>query len=125
MTTRARAIEWLEKHGVEGGHIVASKRYAPEESWTKEKAWWIQVPARAVRDEQVIHIACEFEPGADEFHHIEVPAAFFQEHLDDFATIGDDKINLFLAAEPGIEFQDQRGPGKVSFAPFVKDHGAQ
>ena len=37
------------------------------------------------------------------------------------ATIGDDKINLFLSAEPGEEFVDQRGPGRLSFARFARD----
>jgi hypothetical protein len=54
------------------------------------------------------------------FATLEVPAYFFQQHLDDFATIGDDKINFFLAADDGMEFEDQRGPGKVSLAQFEK-----
>ncbi len=118
MTLRADALRWLAARKVQGGHVVTSKRYAPDESWTKEKAWWIQVPAAAVREGKTIHIVCETEPGAKSFRHLQVPAEFFQEHLDAFATIGDDKINLFLSADEGIEFEDQRGPGHVSFAQF-------
>jgi hypothetical protein len=97
---------------------VTSKRYGPEESWTREKAWWIQIPWSAVRAGKVIHIVCEREPGSGDFRHLQVPAAFFLEHERDFATLQPDKINLFLAAETGIEFQDQRGPGRVSLAGF-------
>lgn len=50
-----------------------------------------------------------------------MPADFFQQHMNDFAIIGDDKINLFLSADEGIEFEDQRGPGKVSFAQFEQN----
>jgi hypothetical protein len=103
---------------VPSGHLVTSKYYAPEESWTKEKAWWIQIPWSAVRAGKLIHIVCEAEPGSRDFRHLQVPAAFFLEHERDLATLAPDKINLFLAADPGMEFQDQRGPGRVSFAQF-------
>lgn len=118
MTIRSDALRWLAARGVKGGHVITSKRYASDESWTKEKAWWAQVSAAAIRAGKVIHIVCEAEHGANTFRHLRVPAEFFQKHLDDFATIGDDKINLFLAADDGIEFEDQRGPGRISFAQF-------
>jgi hypothetical protein len=118
MTIRSEALRWLDSRHVHVGHVVTSKRYAPDESWTKEKAWWIQVPAAAIREGQIIDIVCEAEPGTHRFRHLRVPAAFFQQHFDQFATIGDDKINLFLAAEEGREFEDQRGPGRISFASF-------
>lgn len=118
MTLRADAKRWLAARNVPSGHLVTSKRYAPEESWTKEKAWWIQIPWSAVRDGKLIHIVCEAEPGSGDFRHLQVPAAFFLQHDQDFATLHPDKINLFLAADPGIEFEDQRGPGRVSLARF-------
>ncbi len=104
----------------QGGHVVASKRYAPDESWTKDKAWWIQVPASAVTAGKTIHILCEKDPGSKSFHHLEVPAAFLEQHLDDFATIGEDNINLFLAATKDSWLRDLRGPGRVSFAQFER-----
>ncbi len=76
------------------------------------------MPASAIRDGNTIHIVCEAEPGSKTFRYLKVPVAFFQEHLDDFARIGDDSINRFLSADGGIEFEDQRGPGRVSFATF-------
>ena len=118
MTIRSDALRWLEARGITGGYVASSKRYAPDESWTKEKAWWVQVPASAIRAGQDIHIVCQADFGSRDFRYLRVPAQYFQEHLDDLATIGDDKINLFLAAEDGMEFQDQRGPGRISFAQF-------
>jgi hypothetical protein len=76
------------------------------------------VPAAPIKSGKVVHIVCEAEKGSSQFRHLAVPAAFFANHLDDFATIGEDRINLFLAAEDGIEFQDQRGSGRISFAKF-------
>lgn len=119
MNIRAQALRWMAaKQPGSKGHVVASKRYAPDESWTKEKAWWVQVPAAAIRDGKTIEILCEVERGSGTFRHLRVPAAYFQQHLDALATIGDDKLNLLLSAEPGSEFRDERGPGRVSFARF-------
>lgn len=117
MTFRSDALRWLASRNVEGGHVVTSKLYQPEESWTKELAWWVQVPAAAIRDGKTIHIVCESGSGGL-FHYLRVPAAFFLQHLDDFATIGDEKINLFLAADSTSRFVDQRGPGRISLAQF-------
>ena len=71
-----------------------------------------------MRAGKLIHIVCEAEPGSRDFRHLQVPAAFFLEHERDLATLRPDKINLFLAADPGIGFQDQRGSRRVSFAHF-------
>jgi hypothetical protein len=120
MSLRADALRWLSARNIKDGHIVTSKWYAPDESWTKETAWWIQVPASAIRDGKTIHILCQAEPNAKHFRHLEVPADFFQRHLDEFATIGDDKINLFLSADEEFEFEDQRGPSHLSLAEFEK-----
>ena len=118
MTLRPEAQRWLAARKMPSGHLVTSKYYAPEESWTKEKAWWIQIPWSAVRAGKLIHIVCQAERGSPGFRHLQVPAAFFLEHERDLATLAPGKINLFLAADPGTEFQDQHGPGRVSFARF-------
>jgi hypothetical protein len=119
MTIRAKALRWLARRGrIANSHIVTSKLYAPEKSWTVARAWWIQIPKTAIRAGKTIEILCEASPGADLFRHLRVPAHFFQDQLDAFATIGDDKINLYLSAEPESELQDLRGPGSVPFAQF-------
>lgn len=124
MTIRSDALRWAAGRKIRGGHVVASKLYAPDESWTKEKAWWIQVPVSAVKAGKTIHILCEKDPNAKSFHYLEVPAAFFEQHLDDFATIGGTKINLFLAATKNSWMRDLRGFGKVSFAHFEHSDAA-
>lgn len=119
MSIRTQALKWLAATRPSAkGHVVASKRYAPDESWTKAKAWWVQIPSGAVRAGKTIEILCEAERGSGTFRHLRVPAAYFQQHLDDLSTIRDDKINLFLSAEAGHEFRDERGPGRISFAEF-------
>lgn len=117
-TLRADAKRWIEARQSKIGHLVTSKRYAPEESWTKDKAWWIQIPLSAVSRGRDIDIVCEAAPGSGEFRHLRVPAQFFEEHAAELSMLGDEKFNLFLAAVEGREFQDLRGPGKLSLARF-------
>ncbi len=117
---RSEALRWLSGRKPRPGHVVASKRYLPGESWTAEKAWWIQVPDSAVEAGKLIHILCQAESGVSSFRHLEVPAAFFRRNRHKFATIGEAKINLFLSAEHGSEFRDERGPGRVSLASFER-----
>jgi hypothetical protein len=61
-------------------------------------------------------MVCEAVPNDAALRYLKVRAEFFEAHLDDFATIGDDKINLFLSARPTNLFEDQRGTGRVAFA---------
>jgi hypothetical protein len=119
MTIRADALRWLAKRTVvSGGHVVTSRRYPPEESWTRAEAWWVQVPTSAIRAGKIVHIVCEAERESNTFRHLQVPSSFFLQHLDEFATIGEDKINLFLSADEETVFEDQRGSGRISFAEF-------
>lgn len=124
MTLRARALEWLQARGgaAADGHVVTSKRYRPDESWTAAKAWWIQVPLAAIEADKTIHMLCETQPGSGTFRHLVVPPGFFRENAESLAVIGERAVNLFLSAEKAEELQDQRGPGRLSFARFEREH---
>ena len=118
MTIRSSALAWLRARRVSGGRVVTSKYYMPDESWTQDKAWWIQIPIRVTETVAEIHVVCQTAPESTTFRHLRVPTKFLTAHLDDFAMIGESKINLFLTAVPGAEFTDLRGPGQISFARF-------
>jgi hypothetical protein len=118
MNLRQRAKRHLAGHGFHGGHLVTSKFYRPDESWTKDKAWWVQIPWSAVRAGKAIHVVLEASPGSLELRHLMVPAAYFVEKARDLAVLAPDKINLFLGASSEIDLVDQRGPGGVSFRQF-------
>jgi hypothetical protein len=118
LSIRQRAKRFLARLGERGGHLVTSKFYRPDESWTQSKAWWVQIPWPAVRAGKTIHVVLEAAPGSPALRYLRVPAQYFIEHESELATLAPDKINLFLAATPDEEFQDQRGSGRVSFARF-------
>lgn len=117
---RPVALQWLAGRTRVSGHIVTSRRYAPDESWTKSKAWWLQIPLHALDRFPIVHLVCEAPEDDEPFHHLQVPSDFLKARLQDFALIGGDRINLFLSADPGIEFQDRRGPGRVEFAEYLQ-----
>ncbi|HEX6574319.1 MAG TPA: hypothetical protein VF042_05050 [Gemmatimonadaceae bacterium] len=121
MNIRSEALNWLQQKGVSrtGCQVLTSKRYLPGESWTKEKAWWVWVPLSAIRAGKTILIVCQAERQSSNFRLLEVPAEFFKKHLAGFAE-RDDKLNLFLSAEPGREFREERGSGKLSLALFER-----
>lgn len=112
------------KRGIRGGHLATSKLYAPEESWTKDSAWWVQIPWSAVRAGKAIHIVLEAARQSTEFRYLQVPAAYFREHETDLALQEPDKISLFLAAALDCEFVDHRGHGRLPFSQFEQKDSA-
>lgn len=47
-----------------------------------------------------------------------VPAGFVTANLSKLALRDNDRVSLFLSAEPADLFVERRGTGKLSFAPF-------
>lgn len=121
LTIRQRAQRLLVKRGVRGGHLATSKLYRPEESWTKDSAWWVQIPWSAVRAGKTIHIVLEAAAQSPELRYLQVPAAYFRDHERDLSLQEPDKISLFLSADPKYEFQDHRGSGRIPFAQFEQN----
>jgi hypothetical protein len=118
MSIRPTALEWLAKHHrISAGRIITSRFYAPEESWTGDDAWWIQVPLKAIEQGEELHFVCQQKPPGGGFHYLRVPAEFMRDRLDEFAIINGSHVNLFLDAA-GALFTDRRGFGAVSFAKF-------
>jgi len=122
-TIKADAVSWLaSKFGVKSGDIYASKFHVPEKSPTRSSVWWLEIPLRIIEAQSsiVVHLVCEAAPDAGEFHYLEVPVEFFRKQLSNLDMRDKDKVSLFLSAESGDLFSDQRGKGKVSFSHFQR-----
>jgi hypothetical protein len=124
LSIRQRAERFLRKRGIKGGHLVTSKFYTPEESRTKDQAWWVQVPWSAVRAGKTIHIVLEAKPRSLELRHLQVPAIYFIEHERHLSFQTAETLSLFLAADEHELFVDRRGPGRIPFAQFEREAGA-
>lgn len=122
MTIRRSAKAWLAQLGVElSGRLYTSKLFSAKHSWTGAPAWWIQIPLERLDSEEAFEIVCESEMST-EFRHLTVPSRFLKANIAGFGLIGEKAINLFLSAEASRRFVDLRGPGRVDFSPFVREH---
>lgn len=123
MSIRGTALRWLAAHhGVRDADIFTSRYYPGAQSWSGRDAWWIQVPVHrlAALGTRPVHFVCQAAPEGAAFHYLRVPADFLRAHLPALDAPGDGSmVSLFLSAEPAHRFRDERGAGRVDFAPFV------
>lgn len=122
-TIKAEAVRWfVSKFGIKTNAIYASKFYIPEKSWTRQSAWWFEIPQRTIESPKSaeIHLLCQIAPGANDFHHLKVPIDFLRNELPNLCIRKNDKVSLFLSAEQREMFVEKRGSGKVSFARLLK-----
>jgi len=123
MSIRKDALRWLKTNvGVSNSEeIFTSKYYGPAQSWTKKNAWWMQVPVNRVTSQyrSHIHLLCQTGPSENNFHYLRVPSDYLAARLSGLTVTDRKRINLFLSAEAGNLFQDERGPGGVEFGLFL------
>jgi len=122
MSIRSTAVQWLKNaHGVDSGIICTSKFYIPGESWTKKAAWWIEIDKLVVEESplQKVHFLCEKEPGERDFHYLQLPGSYLLENQKELYIRSNNRYSMFLSAEQGNLFQDERGKGAVTFGQFL------
>ena len=123
MVIRRDALRWLASHyGVDRGAIYASKFYPPEESMTREVAWWIEIPIDRIKsaDTSDIHLVCQVSPDDKNFLYLKVPTQYFREHWHRLGIRNNGRVSLIISAEPKSIFVDQRGTG-VAFGQFLQE----
>jgi len=121
-TIKADAVKWFVlKFGTKSKTLYASKFYIPEKSWTRRSAWWFEIPRVAIETPKSpeFHLLCQVAPDAKDFHCLKIPVAFLKETLPTLCIRDNGKVSLFLSAESGEMFVDQKGIGKVRFGGFL------
>ena len=121
MSIRSKALQWYEaKYGGLELPIYTSKFYRPEESWPKKAVWWPMIPIETIgsKKHSYVNILCQVAPGKNDFHYLKVPATFLNENLKKFHIL-QGKIALYLSADPGRLFVEERGEGKLDFNIFL------
>ena len=122
-TIKAEAVKWFaSKFGTKSNATYASKFYIPEKSWTRQSAWWLEIPLSKIDSPESadIHLLCQTAPNAKDFHCMKVPVAFLKEELPGLCVRKSGKLSLFLSAEQSEMFIDKRGSGSVSFSHLLK-----
>jgi hypothetical protein len=122
MNVRGPALDWLRRRGGRPqGPIVASRLYPPGRSRTGERAWWLEIPVVKIDHDATreIHLLCQAEEEASDFHYLKVPVDYFRERLPRLDVRANGTIvSLFLSAESRNLFTDVRGKGTVPFGQF-------
>ena len=117
-TIKAEAIAWfVSKYGIKTNIMYASKFYIPDKSWTRQAAWWFEIPQRMIKmlTPAEIHLLCQKAPDMSDFHHLKIPVIFLEKELPNLCVRKNSKVSLFLSAEQHEMFVEKRGSGKVSF----------
>jgi hypothetical protein len=101
-----------------GYNVAVSKLYLPEESWTRNYAWWFDLSFEKIKKSQNedYYLVCEKEENS--FIVLKIPNKFFVENYDKFETKYEGKIRLHLAAHKDNWLVDERGKGKIDFSKF-------
>lgn len=96
-----------------------SKYYISEESWTRCPAWAFEIPLAAVEaDCGDVELRCS-KPDGEDYYRLIVPLHYFKGHLGQLYRREDHQtVSIFLLAEAGRTFIDQRGSGKLAFGQF-------
>ena len=121
MSIRPLALKWLSSnHKGVIEDIYTSKYYQPEESWNKKHVWWIEVPINVIetKSRNDINLICQKSLDENVFYYLQVPKKYFLDNLQ-LLYIRDEKISIYLSAEKGNLFIEQRGSGKVDFKQFL------
>lgn len=119
-----RCRRWYnQRFGSWQGRMYCSKLYQPAESFTKRHSWWHQVPLGRIQSASIPFVDLvaqrQFESD-DDFLLLRIPGAWFVEHVAQLHC-RDDKIELWLSAEPDDFLVDRRSGAALSFNLFLLD----
>jgi len=117
--TRRKGIMYLKKRmGFVPTLIATSKFFKDGESWTREDAWWFDLPIKKIKTNKNGHYYLVGESKQSGFVVLKVPNKFLINNLKKFETRYLKHIRLHLSAEGSDKFADKRGKGRVDFSRF-------
>lgn len=120
---RKRGIKAIRARfgSIPAGCIRVSRFYPAEKSWTRNPAWWFDLPLEKLKTKQCkrVFLACEHEPGCD-FHKLNVPVSYILENLNGLCVTPKKIVRLHLSARQEDWLVDLRGTAHVPFAQFER-----
>lgn len=122
MAVRTQALKWFhENYGDSSMPIYTSKFYQSEESWTKTKVWWLEIPLNILDIASNTHVIliCEIDASKEDYYYLNVPLSFLKKNLNRLYK-RENKISLYLSAEEDDIFIERRGEG-IDFISFVEN----
>ena len=122
---RSTALNWFDStYPLVNGPKLSSKFYTREESWSKTKVWFFQVPLEYVEPNKIkyLHFLCENHLQGQEFIYLKIPTLFLLQNEKYFEIDRKEKIiRLYLSAETMDMFKEVRKGSKIDFGRFVQN----
>jgi hypothetical protein len=121
---RGAALTWFDStHPSIKEPILASKFYTRDESWSKTKVWFFQVPLEYVEPNKIkyLHFLCENHLQGDDFIYLKIPTLFLLKNEKSFELDRKEKVmRIYLSAEAADMFKEVRKGSKIDFGKYVQ-----
>lgn len=120
---RKPALQWFtKKFPDDTDTTITSKFYTAQESWSKSKVWFFQIPLDLIYSKEVkkINLICENHLAGESFIFFKVPTIFLLKNLNSFEVSQTEKvIRIYLSAEAVDMFKEVRGKNKIDFKGYL------
>lgn len=121
---RQPALAWFgDKYPSITEPIIASKFFTPEESWSKSRVWFFQIPLKVIEPNKIkyIHMVCQNHLSGEPFLYFKVPTLFLLQNEKSFEIDLKMKVlRLYLSAEAVDMFKEVRKGSKLDFKRFLQ-----
>jgi hypothetical protein len=121
---RSAALTWFDStHPSIKEPILASKFYTRDESWSKTKVWFFQVPLEYIEPNKIkyLHFLCENHLQGDDFIYLKIPTLFLLKNEKSFEVDRKEKVmRIYLSAEAADMFKEVRKGSKIDFGKYVQ-----
>ena len=103
--------------------VIASKFYTPNESWSKSRVWFFQIPLDTIEPNKIkyIHLICQNHLSGEPFLYLKVPTLFLLMNEKSFEIDKKAKVlRLYLSAEAADMYREIRKGSKLDFKNFLQ-----
>lgn len=122
---RKAALTWFDsRYPLVKEHVFASKFYSREESWSKTKVWFFQIPLEDIEPNRIkyVHLLCENHLTGDEFIYLKVPTLFLLKNEKLFEVDKKVKVmRIYLSAEAAGMFKEVRKGSNIDFGKYLQN----
>ena len=123
---RQPALAWfIGKYPSVKEPVITSKFYTPEESWSKSRVWFFQVPLDVIEPNKIkyIHMVCQNHLSGEPFLYLKVPTLFLLKNEKSFEIDRKAKVlRLYLSAEAVDMYKEIRKGSKLDFKNFLQSN---
>ncbi|TMI74113.1 MAG: hypothetical protein E6H09_04100 [Bacteroidetes bacterium] len=121
---RQEALDWFKtKQPTIDEAILTSKFYTSQDSWSKSRVWFFQIPLDVVNPKRFkyLYLICENHLKGEPFLYLKVPTFFILKNEKSFELDQKKKVlRLYFSAEAVDMFKEIRKSSNLDFSSFVQ-----